>query len=218
MKDFKMTLNCKKTNYFFPFLALFAASVIVAEEVPMKVTIAINQAEQPSQQSVQDIDLQIVNPIFMINKRDPDDSFSFDGKTITRYQTKIVLCVWNRGEQKCYFPTKVSGVSSWVDEKEETLQIKLEFASTEVFLVETADRPKIPIVQAESSFEIAEIQPGEAAGINYEMKIHAKDLSKAKQVVFTIKSGHKGRYSFWEGELKSESFPLDSTPNFRVVE
>ena len=212
-----MTLTCKITNCFFPLLALFVVSVIFAEESPMKVTISINQAEQPSQQIVQDLDLQIVNPIFMINKRDPDESFSFDGKTITRYETKIVLSVWNRGKQKCYFPTKIGGTGSWVDEKKETLHIEFFFAS-DVFLVETADRPKIPIVQAESSFEIAEIRPGEAAVINREMKIHAKDLTKAKQVVFTIKSEHKGRYSFWEGELISESYPLDSTPNFRIVE
>lgn len=213
-----MTLNCKKENCFFLFFSLFAAAVIFAEEPTMEVTISINQAEQSLQQVAQEVDLQIVNPIFMINKRDPDESFSFNDKKIIRYKTKIVLCVWNRGQQKCYLPTKVSGVGSWVDEETETLHIELEFASTEVFLVETADRPKIPIVQAESSFEIAEIRSGEAAGINYEMKIHAKDLSKVKQVAFTIKSEHKGRYSFWEGKLKSESFPLDSTPNFRIIE
>ena len=211
-----MRFNFKKTKGCFLVLAVMVSSVISAEDQQQKAVPGINKEGQQFQQTFQDADLKIINPILYINQRDQEDSYSFKGRTIVRYKTKIVLSVWNRGKQKCYFPTKVGACATGHNENTEILKIELEFAP-DVFLVETDDRPRIPIVQAESSFEIAEIRPGEAAIVSKEMTITNENLSQAKQVVFVLKSEHHGRYSFWEGRLNSESFPLDSTPNFRII-
>ena len=210
-----MRLNFKKTRGWFLVLAVMATAVISAEAQQQNESAGINNKEQLSQQAVQGIDLKIINPMLVINQRDPVDSYTYKGRTILQYKTNIVLSVWNRGKQKCYFPTKVGACTTGHNENAKIFEIELEFAPY-FFLVETADRPKIPIVQAESYFEVVEIRPGEAAMVSKEFNITDEQLSQAKQVVFVLKSEHHGRYSFWEGRLQSESFPLDSTPNFRI--
>lgn len=213
-----MDFSYHKTNYFYWCVALLFSLLTQAEaqQTQIKHDGDIDKQEQVSQSTNGKIDLQIVNPIFYINQREPVESFSFKGRTIVKYKTSVTLAVWNRGQEKCFFPTKVNACGTMVETSNETWLVELDF-TPDVFLVETDERPQITLVMPESALEVAEIRPGEATIVTYEPQISQEDLAQIKQVKFVLKAKHNGRYSFWEGEIKSDSFPLDTTPNFRIL-
>ena len=74
----------------------------------------------------------------------------------------------------------------------------------------TDDHPFVPYVWPESIFDVAELRPGEAVLLTYKTLIDAENLVPNKKVIFLLFSKHNGRYSFWEGKLKSQIYSLES--------
>ena len=154
--------------------------------------------------------LEIVNPIIFVFKDKPYTRTVFNEK-VEEYKAKIILHVWNKGENICFFPTKMTthGNGKRFPIPPDVLCFSTEIDTSSVKLAATDTHPALPIVMPESSFGVAELRQNEATTIVYETFIKAKDLKKEK-IIFQLNSVHKGRYSFWEGGLDSQIYPFKS--------
>ena len=154
--------------------------------------------------------LEIVNPIIFVFKDKPYTRTVFNEK-VEEYKAKIILHVWNKGENICFFPTKMTthGNGKRFPIPPDVLCFSTEIDASSVKLAATDTHPALPLVMPESSFGVAELRQNEATTIVYETFIKAKDLNKEK-IIFQLNSAHKGRYSFWEGRLDSQIYPFKS--------
>lgn len=161
--------------------------------------------------------LRIVNPILFINKKNPEVA-SHLSKQIIRYKTKIIFALYNEGKEIRPIATKIVSIMNMV-ENNGTLSLTLS-VNDNTFLVENKEKnlPKIPIVRSDSSFEIVDLRPGEAVLLTYETSILKQNLSNTQNIVFKYEAKDpKGRYSFWTGSVKSESYPFPNTKNFHIL-
>ena len=160
--------------------------------------------------------LEIVNPIIFVFKDKPNTRTVFNEEEekvekVEEYKAKIILHVWNKGENICFFPTKITthGNGKRFPIPPDVLCFSSEIDASSVKIAATDTHPALPIVMPESSFGVAELRQNEATTIVYETFIKAKDLNKEK-IIFQLDSAHKGRYSFWEGGLDSQIYPFKS--------
>ena len=160
--------------------------------------------------------LEIVNPIIFVFKDKPYTRTVFNEEEekvekVEEYKAKIILHVWNKGENICFFPTKITthGNGKRFPIPPDVLCFSSEIDASSVKIAATDTHPALPIVMPESSFGVAELRQNEATTIVYETFIKAKDLNKEK-IIFQLDSAHKGRYSFWEGGLDSQIYPFKS--------
>jgi hypothetical protein len=159
--------------------------------------------------------LEIVNPIIFVFKDKPYTRTVFneedEEEKVEEYKAKIILHVWNKGENICFFPTKMTthGNGKRFPIPPDVLCFSTEIDASSVKIAATDTHPALPLVMPESSFGVAELRQNEATTIVYETFIKAKDLNKEK-IIFQLNSAHKGRYSFWEGGLDSQIYPFKS--------
>ena len=157
--------------------------------------------------------LEIVSPIIFVFKDKPYTRtvFNEEEEKVEEYKAKIILHVWNKGENICFFPTKITthGNGKRFPIPPDVLCFSSEIDASSVKIAATDTHPALPIVMPESSFGVAELRQNEATTIVYETFIKAKDLNKEK-IIFQLDSAHKGRYSFWEGGLDSQVYPFKS--------
>ena len=160
--------------------------------------------------------LEIVSPIIFVFKDKPYTRTVFNEEEekvekVEEYKAKIILHVWNKGENICFFPTKITthGNGKRFPIPPDVLCFSSEIDASSVKIAATDTHPALPIVMPESSFGVAELRQNEATTIVYETFIKAKDLNKEK-IIFQLDSAHKGRYSFWEGGLDSQIYPFKS--------
>jgi hypothetical protein len=159
--------------------------------------------------------LEIVNPIIFVFKDKPYTRTVFneedEEEKVEEYKAKIILHVWNKGENICFFPTKMTthGNGKRFPIPPDVLCFSTEIDASSVKIAATDTHPALPLVMPESNFGVAELRQNEATTIVYETFIKAKDLNKEK-IIFQLNSAHKGRYSFWEGGLDSQIYPFKS--------
>ena len=161
--------------------------------------------------------LEIVNPIIFVFKDKPYTRTVFNEEEeekvekVEEYKAKIILHVWNKGENICFFPTKMTthGNGKRFPIPPDVLCFSTEIDASSVKIAATDTHPALPLVMPESSFGVAELRQNESTTIVYETFIKAKDLNKEK-IIFQLNSAHKGRYSFWEGGLDSQIYPFKS--------
>lgn len=161
--------------------------------------------------------LEIVSPIIFVFKDKPNTRTVFneeeedDEEKVEEYKAKIILHVWNKGENICFFPTKMTthGNGKRFPIPPDVLCFSTEIDASSVKIAATDTHPALPLVMPESNFGVAELRQNEATTIVYETFIKAKDLNKEK-IIFQLNSAHKGRYSFWEGGLDSQIYPFKS--------
>ena len=162
--------------------------------------------------------LEIVSPIIFVFKDKPYTRTVFNEEEeeekvekVEEDKAKIILHVWNKGENICFFPTKITthGNGKRFPIPPDVLCFSSEIDASSVKIAATDTHPALPIVMPESSFGVAELRQNEATTIVYETFIKAKDLNKEK-IIFQLDSAHKGRYSFWEGGLDSQIYPFKS--------
>ena len=163
--------------------------------------------------------LEIVSPIIFVFKDKPYTLTVFNEEEeeeekvekVEEYKAKIIFHVWNKGENICFFPTKITthGNGKRFPIPPDVLCFSSEIDASSVKIAATNTHPALPIVMPESSFGVAELRQNDATTIVYETFIKAKDLKKEK-IIFQLDSAHKGRYSFWEGGLDSQIYPFKS--------
>ena len=189
--------------------AVLLSSLLFAQEYKIK-TIPNPTQWDADGKPIEKADLEIINPTIWIFKANPTIS-TFQGKNKVEYSTRIFLNVLNQGEKTYRFPTKIDSVCRSSNYGlPDVCDFQFDFSPAIKTTVAKDDRPAIPIVWAESTFDVAELRPGEAVLLSYETFIDAENLVPNKKVIFLLFSKHNGRYSFWEGKLKSQIYSLES--------
>ncbi len=198
-----------------PFVCLFLTFAVLLSSLSFAQDFKIKQIPRPTQwdadgKPIEKADLEIIDPTIWIFKANPTIS-TFQDKNKVEYSTRIFLHVWNKGEKTYRFPTKIDCVCHSSNYGlPDVCDFQFDFGPAFKTLVAKDDRPSIPIVYAESTFDVAELRPSEAVLLSYETFIDAENLVPNKKVIFLLFSKHNGRYSFWEGKLKSQIYSLES--------
>ena len=198
-----------------PSIRLFLTLTVLLSSLLFAQEFKIKQNPRPTQwdaagKPVEKEDLVIIDPTIWIFKANPTIS-TFQGKQKVEYSTHIFLHVWNKGEKTYRFPTKIDSVCHSSNYGlPDVCDFQFDFSPSLKTTVAKDDRPAIPIVWAESTFDVAELRPDEAVLLSYKTLIDAENLVPNKKVIFLLFSKHNGRYSFWEGKLKSQIYTLEA--------
>lgn len=79
---------------------------------------------------------------------------------------------------------------------------------------ESANAPRLPLIEPLTKFAPVELRPGEGVAIAYDMELESPE---GTFIIEYQSDSRKGRYPFWTGRIISEPFAYAKNPDFTIT-